>query len=795
MSGFAAIVFPGFAFMDKLNLKKIEIIALRVFISLCVLGGLIFGYITSEIKNYSGIENLKAFQPSIPTRLYDVNGDVITELFQQRRYPVSYEDLPQCLINAFLSAEDQGFYDHFGIDPMAIIRAMGKNIIASIKSFRPVVAQGGSTITQQLAKRLFTSGERTYVRKALEAILALQIEKRFTKEEILEMYFNQIYFGHGCHGIASAARFFFHKNFKHLSVIESSVLAGLPSRPNGLSPIKYPRRAIKKNRDILKRMVGEGYLDRKKADRIYEEFWPAFVESIIMDYPTKTARSKTGDKAPYFTDYVRQILLARFGDEMVYNEGLSVFTTLDLREQKIGETVLKETLKKQNLVAVKENVSTTMNLETAMVDSYDGLRMIFPLPASTISHDGETAFKQMMSDELIDSLEMLSYFTEAPGCSRAFEAYHSQLSGLSSVMNVEGALVSIEPFTGYIRTMVGGSKFEVQNQYNRAIQAKRQPGSAFKPFIYGAAIESKLVTTETCLPDAPILDIDVIGNTWTPGNYEGEYQGLISLSRALSASINVISIRLYDIVGPDRIIDFASRMTKVPPTDFGANPSLALGTSELTPFEMASGYAVYANRGKDVIPFAVRYVVDRDGNEVANIEGEVGEILAGKAKKGTIQLISEDVAWIMTQMLTRALESGTATEGIRVKGGYTKKGAGKTGTTSNWSDAWFCGYTPELATVVWVGFDQSFLSLGKHQAASEVAAPVWGRFMNEISKGKPDPVFPDRPPGVFQYGNGWGLEGAKTQYYDTEGDQIMKSVLERYMEIEGIIDEKKPIKN
>jgi penicillin-binding protein 1A len=777
--------------MEKIDLEKIEKIALRILISFCVLGGLIFGYVTSEIKNYSGIDNLKAFQPSIPTRLYDVNGEVITELFQQRRYPVSYEDLPPCLIHAFLSAEDQGFYDHFGIDPPAIVRAMGKNVIASIKSFRPMVAQGGSTITQQLAKRLFTSGERTFARKALEAILALQIEKRFTKEEILEMYFNQIYFGHGCHGIASAAKFFFHKNFKYLSVIESSVLAGLPSRPNGLSPIKYPRRACAKNRDILSRMVSEGYLDKKNADRIYEEFWPAFVESIIMDYPTKTARSKTEDKAPYFTDYVRQILFTRFGEDMVYNDGLSVYTTLDLRQQKIGVTVLKDALKRQNSVAVKENVNHAMNLETNMVDSYDGLRMIFPLPAASISHDGETAFKQMMSDELIDSLEILSYFTETPGCSRALEAYHSQFSGLSSVMNVEGALVTIEPFTGYIRTMVGGSKFEVQNQYNRAVQAKRQPGSAFKPFIYGAAIENKLVTTETCLPDAPILDIDAIGNTWTPGNYEGEYQGMISLSRALAASINVISIRLYDLLGPDRIIDYASRITKVPPTDFGANPTLALGTSEMTPFEMASGFAVYANRGKDVIPFSVRYIVDRDGNEVANIEGEVGEILARKAKNGTIQLISEDVAWIITQMLIHVLDSGTATEGIRVKGGYTKKGAGKTGTTSNWSDAWFCGYTPDIATVVWVGFDQSYLSLGKHQAASEVAAPIWGRFMSEIYKGKPDPEFPAKPPGVFQYGTGWGLEGAKTQYYDTGGDHVMKSVLERYMEIEGLIDEKK----
>ncbi len=777
--------------MEKIDLLKIETIALKVFMGLCILGGLMFGFVTAEIKNYSGIENLKAFQPSIPTRLYDVNGEVIAELFQQRRYPVSFEDLPPCLVNAFLSAEDQDFYDHFGISPPAIARAMGKNIIASVKSFRPVISQGGSTITQQLAKRLFTTGERTFGRKALEAILALQIEKRFTKEEILEMYFNQIYFGHGCHGVAAATRFFFHKNVKYVNAIESSVLAGLPTRPNGLSPIKYPRRAMAKNRDTLNRMVDQGYLDRKNADRLYEEFWPAFVDSIIMDYPTKTARSKFEDKAPYFTDYVRQILISRFGEEMVYNDGLSVYTTLNLREQEIAQKVLKDALKKQNSVSIKGAVTKTIAMETGMIDSFEGLRMIFPLPSVSISRDGEGAFKQTMADDLLDAAEILSLFTEAPGCSRALEAYHSQITGLSSVMNVEGAIIAIEPFSSHIKAMVGGSKFEVQNQYNRAVQARRQPGSSFKPFVYGAAIENRLVTTETNLPDAPILDVDAIGNTWTPGNYEGEYRGMVPVSNALSASINVISIRLYDLLGPDRIIDYASKMTKVPPTEFGANPTLALGTSELTPFEMATGFAIYANRGKDVIPFAVRYVVDRDGNEVANIEREVGEILARKVKNGAIQVISEEVAWIMTQLMMRVVDSGTATEGIRIKGGYSRKGAGKTGTTSNWSDAWFCGYTPDIAAVVWVGYDQSFLSLGTHQAASEVAAPVWGRFMDGFYKGKPDPQFPDMPPGVCKIGAGYGLEGAQSQYYSTDGNDIMKSVLERYMEIEGFIEERK----
>jgi penicillin-binding protein 1A len=558
-----------------------------------------------------------------------------------------------------------------------------------------------------------------------------------------------------------------------------------------LSPIKYPRRSASKNRDVLKRMVDQGYMTREKADRAYDEFWTAYVEANMMDFPTRTARSRTEDQAPYFTDYVRQILVTRFGEDMVYNDGLSVYTTLDLREQKIGEAILSDGLRKQNLVSVRETINKTPPAATETIDSYEGLRMIFPLPPVFMNREGETAFKQFMVDELMDEAELMVLLAGSPKCSSKIEAYHSHVSDISSLLNVEGALITIEPFSGYIKTMIGGTTFEVQNQYNRAIQAKRQPGSAFKPFVYGAAIEGKSITTETMLPDAPILDIDAIGNIWTPGNYEGEYRGMVPISSALTASLNVISVRLYDIIGPDRIIDYASRLLKVPATDFGANPSLALGTSELTPFEMATGYAVYANRGKDVIPFAIRYVLDRDGAEVVNIENEVGALLSRKAKNGRIQVVSEDVAWIMTDLMMGVIDRGTAVEGIRIKGGYTKKGAGKTGTTSNWSDAWFCGYTPDLAAVVWVGYDQSYLSLGTHQAASEVAAPIWGRFMNEVYKDRPDPVFPSRPPGVYPYGKGWGLEGAKTQYYNTEGEHAMKSVLERYMEIEGLIDENK----
>jgi penicillin-binding protein 1A len=777
--------------IKKPSIIRMEKFAVSVLLFCSIIGGLVFGYITAEIKNFSGIDNLKAFQPSIPTRLYDVNGDVIAELFQEKRDIVQFSSLPQCLINAFIATEDQGFYDHFGISPISIIRAMGKNFIASIKRGKPTIAQGGSTITQQLAKRLFTSGERTFARKALEAVLAFQIEKRFTKDEILEMYFNQIYLGHGCHGISTATRFYFNKDVKDLSVAESAVLAVLPSKPTGFSPIRNPNRSSGQQRETLSRMVDCGFIDKATAENEHRSFWPPFVEANKLEYPTKTALSRNEDRAPYFTDFVRQVLVARFGREMVYNEGLNVYTTLDLKRQAIGEKHLVDGVRDQDMISQELNSVYTTAVDRGLIGSYGALRMVFPLPGFDIKDDDETRLKKELIDEMADTMDLLTLFSDATKCNNSVDTFRSLISNMSTTMKVEGALVGIEPHTGYITTMVGGSEFEIDNQYNRALQARRQPGSAFKPFVYGAAVESKMITTRTYFPDAPIIDIDSTGDAWEPGNYEGDYKGMVPVENALSASINIISIRIFDIVGADAIMDFASRMSKVPVTRFTSNPTLALGTSELTPFEMANAYAIYANRGRDVIPFCIRYVTSREGKELVNIENEVGEIMAKKFSDGTIQVVSEGVAWIMTQLMMGVVDRGTAVEGIRIKGGYTKKAAGKTGTTSNWSDAWFCGFTPELAAVVWVGYDRSFISLGKHQAGAGVAAPIWARYMRDVYKSMRDPEFPPMPEGVSAIGGGYGLTGAHSQYFEYSGKDEMKTVMQRYMEIEGLTTDNK----
>lgn len=783
--------------MMKNNEKKIKQIekAFLYVISLFVLiGGLVSGYIYAEIKNYSGIENLQKFQPSIPTRLYDVNGELIAELFQEKRDLVAYEDLPQSLINAFLASEDKDFYEHFGMNPMAIVRAMGKNIIASVKAGRITIAQGGSTITQQLAKRLFTEGERTFTRKALEAVLAFQIEKKFSKEEILEMYFNQIYLGHGCHGIAAAAKFFFDKDVRHLSVIESSVLSALPSRPSGYSPLREPRAAFEKNKDTLKRMVNAGFITQEEADTMFQAFWPTFLDSIKTEFPTKTASSNSSDNAPFFVDYVRQILISRFGKDAVYNDGLTVYTTLDLKKQLIAQKHMDEGLSRQNKVSSQANVMYESALDRSLFSAYNQLRLLFSLPNILVQNNEETIVRKRISDELIDTMDLLSIFSDAPAVNDTVEKFRGITSGLSTSLKVEGAFIAIEPTTGYISTMIGGSEYSVSNQYNRAVQARRQPGSSFKPFVYGAAIEAKRISPGTELLDAPIMDIDASGEVWSPGNYEGNFSGMTSIRRALSASINIISIRILDLIGADSIIDFASKMTKVPTSRFTPSPSLALGSTELTPFEMATGYAIYANGGKDVIPFAIRYVEDRDGNELANIEEEVGRIIALKEMNGTIQVISEDVSYVMSSLMQSVVDSGTANDAIRTRSGFREKAAGKTGTTQNWTDAWFCGFTPDLVAVVWVGYDKAFMSLGKHQAGAAVAAPIWASYMRDVyNLGMPRAPFASQPPGVIHAGRDIMIRGAALHVgYGHDGGERrkMKSVLDEYLEQEGLKEER-----
>ncbi|MFW5808620.1 MAG: penicillin-binding transpeptidase domain-containing protein, partial [Spirochaetota bacterium] len=383
-------------------------------------------------------------------------------------------------------------------------------------------------------------------------------------------------------------------------------------------------------------------------------------------------------------------------------------------------------------------------------------------PGVVVTYDVESRTRRAIVEEFVDTIDMVSLLTDSRINQKAVENFRSTTAlGVSSNLQVEGALVSIEPDTGYISAMVGGSDFNVDNQLNRAVSARRQPGSAFKPFVYGAGIESKILTEGTTISDAPLVNIDSHGTTWSPGNYGGTYSGLVTIKHALAMSINIVAVRIYDTIGPDMITEYSSRMLKVPPFRFNMNPTMALGTSELTPFEMAGAYAIYANRGRDVIPYSIRFVLDKDGNEIANIEREVGIVKAVKERNGEMQIISEDVAFIMTDLMRGVVDKGTAKKAIREEHGFWLPAAGKTGTTSNWTDAWFCGYTPDLVTVVWMGYDKPFLSLGKHQAGGTVAAPIWADYMKEVYESMPEPSFPEPPDTVYKQADYYYIKGTR----------------------------------
>jgi penicillin-binding protein 1A len=323
------------------------------------------------------------------------------------------------------------------------------------------VVQGGSTITQQLAKRLFTTGKRNLARKALEAVMAFQIEKKFSKNEILEMYLNQIFLGHGCYGISTASEFFFDKKVKHLSVIEGSVLAALPSNPIGFSPLRNPRAAYSKNRDTLRRMVSAGFISREEADRMYDDFWPQFIDSLKTEFPTKNAFTKSDDKAPFFTDYVRQILLSRFGKDVVYNEGLNVYTTLDLKRQMVAQKYLEQGLARQNIVSAQSNAMYNSALDRSLISAYSQLRLVFGLPGFVVKNDIETILRKQMAEDDVDSMDALSLLLDVPSMNHCIQSFREVISGISTSLKVEGAFLAIEPATGYISSMVGGSEYAV----------------------------------------------------------------------------------------------------------------------------------------------------------------------------------------------------------------------------------------------------------------------------------------------------------------------------------------------
>lgn len=591
---------------------------IRLFIALClvVFAGLGFGYIFAAYQSLPAVGN--NMRPAVSSQVFDSHGRLITTLHSdQNRLPIDINKVPQNLQNAFIAAEDNRFYEHIGIDPIGIFRAIFANLT------NRGIAQGGSTITQQLAKNAFLSQEQTLKRKIQEAMLALEIEHKYSKKEILEMYMNQIYFGQGAYGIQTAAKTYFNKDVNELTLTQCAMLAGLPKSPNYYSPFNNLNEAKKRKNVVLDQMVKYGYVSAAEAE-------DAKNQDLGL---SKSHQSKEADEYASFIDYVSQQVAKKYGDDTLYKEGLKIYTTMDVDKQ------------------------------------HAAVRAMRNLPNNYTDENGLT--------------------------------------------QPQAAIVSIDPKTGHILAMVGGRG---QDSFNRASMAVRQPGSAFKPFVYLTALQHDM-TPDTTMDDQPVTY-----GSWSPKNAGGSYSGTMTLSDALAHSVNTIAVQLADKVGTKNIIANAKKMGITTLDAKDDNLAMALGglTKGVTPLEMASAYGTFANKGVHVKPTAIVKILDRDGNVL-----EDASTLEKEETK--TRVMSEREAYEMTTMLEGVIDHGTGTAAA-----IGRPAAGKTGTTDDNKDAWFVGYTPDIVTAVWIGDDTGSHSLGEIYGGT-IPAEIWKDYMSSAT--------------------------------------------------------------
>ena len=607
--------------------RSIRVMAALV---LVIIAGLMFGYIFAAYQSLPEVGN--NMRPAVSSQVFDSQGKLITTLHSdQNRLPIDINKVPKNLQNAFIAAEDNRFYDHIGVDPIGILRAVVTNLT------NRGIAQGGSTITQQLAKNAFLSQDQTLKRKIQEAILALELERKYSKKEILEMYMNQIYFGRGAYGIQTAAHTYFGKDVGDLTLAECAMIAGLPKSPNYYS--SSVNEATARKNVVVGQMEKYGYITPSQAEE---------AKKSSLDIKQKST-SNTTDETAYFIDYVTQEIAQKYGDDALYKDGLKIYTTLDTDKQHAAVQAMR--------------------------------------------HLPET---------------------------------HTDDQGLTQP---QGAIISIDPKTGHILAMVGGRG---QDSFNRASMAVRQPGSAFKPFVYMTAMEHDMT------PDTIMEDKKVEYGGWSPHNADNSYQGRMPLWKALALSVNTVAVQLSDKVGPSNVIANAKKLGITTLVEDGSPnddnlASAALGglTKGVTPLEMAAAYGAFANKGVYIKPTAIVKILDRNGNVLEDNSSDVQKT----------QVMSEKTAYEMTSMLEGVIARGTGTAAS-----IGRPAAGKTGTTDDNHDAWFIGYTPDIVTAVWVGDDTGSQSLGEIYGGT-VPAQIWHDYMASAVSGTSADDF-DVPAGM-----------------------------------------------
>ncbi len=672
----------------------------------------------SDLPQVSSLEN---FEPNIITEVYAADGSLLGTFAIERRVVVGFHDIPPQLRNAVVAVEDEDFWKHIGVNLWRVPSAAISNLRSGRKG------QGFSTLTMQLSRVLFLTTEKTYERKVKEIILAFQIEKNFTKEEIFTLYCNQVYFGNGNYGVEATSQFLFDKPIKNLTLAEAALVAGLPQNPSRLSPIDQPDAALRRRNHVLQRMLEEKYISGEEAQRAMAQ---PLALNLHKDPPSI---------APHFLEEIRKYLEREYGSQRIYQGGLRVYTTLDPVMQQAATTVVQQGLRRLDKKArgyVRPEATVLQDgrfPDVVKLDEWDR-----PLQPNTIVHG-----VVLSSDRSLAVLQLGEYraaltardiaWTRRTNVAEALPRgaivplvvqslkdegeRKTAVVQLEQEPKLEGALVAVEPRTGAVRAMVGGYDFD-RSKFNRATQAFRQVGSAFKPIIYAAALEKAGYTPSTIIMDSPISFPDNQG-VWSPHNYDGTFWGPIPVRRAIEQSRNIPAIKTLQTIGIQTGLDYAHKFGLTGPLQ--PYLPLAIGAGEATPLEMASAFGTFANQGLRMKPMYVTRIADRAGNVVE------------EARPVAHDAIRADTAFIMTSLLRGVAERGTAAKARALK----RPIAGKTGTTSDWTDTWFVGYEPALAAAVWIGFDDKALSLGRGQDGARTALPIWMEFWQTAIKDKP----------------------------------------------------------
>ena len=671
------------------------------------------------------VEELERYRPSAVTELYDGQGRVIGTFALQRRVIASYDDYPEVLRDALVSIEDKDFYRHSGINVWRIVGAAYRDIESGGK------VQGASTLTMQLARNLFLSPDRSFYRKVQESLLAIQIERRFTKPQIFTLYANQIFLGHGAYGYEAASEYFFSKSAKKLKLEEAALLAGLPKAPQYYSPVTHPERALKRRNLVLNAMLEDGKITAAQAAEAKNK--PIFLN----------LQKDPNSLAPHYVEEIRRYLEAKYGSDQVHEGGLRVYTSLDMDMQKSARQALLDGLaayerrhgwhgKLVNVIAQGQRLDKYADPdwdEEPEVNGYIHALVLQVSPGAAVVRFGTytaplapsdmawTKLKVKFSDILhagdVVYVKVLSL--DAGGKARV---------SLEQDSGAEGALVAIDNSTGEIKAMVGGRDFNL-SKFNRATQALRQVGSSFKPYVYTAAIDQGGSPDDTIV-DAPVT-FQTPSGPYSPHNYDDKFEGTITLRRALAQSRNIPALKLADHIGIKTVIDYAHRFGVT--ANIPAYLPVALGSAEITPLEQTSAFTVFPNDGVRVTPRYITKVTDYEGRILEEDYSDIKDV------------ISSRTARIMTSMLREVVLHGTAMAAAKMP--YPL--AGKTGTTNDFTDAWFVGFSPSLTCGVWMGYDEK-KTLGEKESGGHAALPIWIQFMTVALAGKEPGEFQPMPP-------------------------------------------------